>query len=82
MKKENLQHKEQETFTIHQAPERVDPEGGGWSVDIILVVGTRERMGYFDPQGSTAGGKFFYYTKKSIRDCALLKKFPTHWRYA
>lgn len=75
------------TYPIKQIPEKEDSSPGaeGWSADIILISGDKEIRGYYDPRGSIAGGKYFYYTGKSnnpIEDCAKLKTFPTHWRYA
>ena len=58
-------------------------ESDEWiSVEIILISGKTKRKGYYDARGSIAGGKYFYYRKNSIEDCANLKKFPTHWYYA
>lgn len=59
-----------------------DPNGEGWSKDIFLISGKKESRGYYDPYGSICGGRYFYYTKHGIKDCAELKKYPTHWRYA
>ncbi|HVY36227.1 MAG TPA: hypothetical protein VG982_03065 [Candidatus Paceibacterota bacterium] len=71
-----------ETYPVAQRPTKKDPGGEGWSVDIVLISGEKELRGYYDPRGSIAGGKFFYYKDGKIEDCALLRPFPTHWRYA
>lgn len=75
-------NKQPEVHTIDEIPlKRLS--GDRWmSVDIILISGETERRGYYDAHGSVAGGKFFYYRKNTIEDCADLKKFPTHWYYA
>ena len=69
-------------YPIAKRPSKKDPEGDGWSVEIILISGKTERRGYYDPKGSVAGEKFFYFRKQSIIDCAHLKNYPTHWYYA
>ncbi len=74
--------KKPKIYTVAQRPGKKDPKGDGWSVDIILISGKTKRRGYYDPKGSVAGGKFFYYRKNSIEDCDNLKVFPTHWYYA
>jgi hypothetical protein len=70
-----------ELYPVEKRPSRKDPDGDGWSVDIILISGEKEFTGYYDPKGSIAGGKYFYYEKGKIVDCALLKPFPTNWKY-
>lgn len=75
-------NKQTEIYTIDEIPKK-RLKGDEWmSVDIILISGKTKRRGYYDAHGSVAGGKFFYYRKNSIEDCADLKKFPTHWCYA
>jgi len=70
-----------EVYPVEKIPSRKDTDGDGWSVDIILISGQKEFTGYYDPKGSIAGGKYFYYEKGKIVDCALLNPFPTHWKY-
>ncbi len=62
-----------EIFPIDTTPKKM--------ADIILISGNVKRRGYYDPYGSVAGGKYFYYRKDRIQDCAYLKRFPTHWHY-
>jgi hypothetical protein len=71
-------------FSIETPPKRMAKTGDDfpWSVAIILISGNVRRRGYYDPHGSIAGGKYFYFRKHSIEDCADLKNFPTHWQYA
>lgn len=69
-------------YVVATPPKEKDPIGDGWSKDIILIQDDKEYVGYFDPQGSIAGGKYFYYLNGKIMDCATLKPFPTYWRYA
>ena len=71
-------------YPIDTTPKRMvrTKEPLKWSVVIILIFGKVERRGYYDPFGSIAGGKYFYFRKNSIEDCANLKKSPTHWKYA
>lgn len=74
--------KKPEIHPIAEIPSKRLKEDKWMSVNIILISGKTERKGYYDAHGSVAGGKFFYYRKNSIEDCADLKKFPTHWYYA
>ena len=67
---------------IEEHPTEKDPAGQGWSKDIVLIAPDNELRGYYDPQGSIAGGKYFYIENGAIHDCAILPNFPTHWRYA
>ncbi len=72
-------------YPVAKRPGKKEPGGEGWSTDIMLISGEIERRGYFDPEGSIAGGKFFYYKDSKIEDCATLTslgEFPTHWYYA
>jgi hypothetical protein len=75
----------QEKYPISTIPtkELSEPGADGITVDIILVLPNGEELtGYYDPKGCISGGKFFYYENRSIKDCATLKNFPTHWYYA
>jgi hypothetical protein len=66
---------------MHNVPTQLDPEGDGWSKDIILTNGTETFKGYYDPRGSIAGGKYFYYGEDAILDCNILPAYPTKWKY-
>ncbi len=74
-----------EIYPLKQRPTKKEEGGEGWSVDIFLISGEKKLRGYYDPRGSIAGGKYFYYTSDKnnpIVDCALLEEFPTGWYYA
>lgn len=74
--------KQPETYPVKSRPARKAPNGGGWSIDIILISGETKLRGYYDPKGSVAGGKYYYYENGEIKDCDKLEVFPTHWQYA
>ncbi len=77
-----VKNKNPEIHPISKIPSKRLKNDPWMSVAIILISGKTKRRGYYDAHGSVAGGKFFYFRKNSIEDCADLKKFPTHWYYA